>query len=237
VAGRIWISATAKGWLVHGYGRGGFRQEAPGPDVYREAELENVSGYGLDLGAVAEPLPRLRVGAAVSNLVGGSWRPARGPRVRTVSVQAGPDGGMEVSEETTPYLGSDDDGSEEARMGQALWRGTRFPAVLRAGASVEMGAGTLSAATSTTLVIGGLDPRWDAVPRTLAWSGAGRLPIRASYGWGSGARQLAVGLHLGGCRREWDVAASRRSGPWGSVAGASVSLTTGSAGRCGLLRP
>lgn len=236
VAGRVWLGATAKGWLVHSYARGAFTASEPGPDVYREALLENIPGYGLDVGVIAQPLPRLRLGAAVSNLVSGSWRPERGPRVRNVSVTEGVDGEMEVTATTSPYLGAEDDGTEESRAGLALWRSSRFPAVLRAGASVETNAGTISAATSTELSDGGLDPRWDATPLTVAFTGAGRLPVRASYGWGSDTRQLSLGLRLGGCTRRWDVSVTRRSGAWGSTLGAGLSLTTGSAAGCNLFR-
>jgi hypothetical protein len=108
--------------------------------------------------------------------------------------------------------------------------------VLRAGASMEMDVGTISAATSTGLSEGGLDPRWDATPVTLAFAGAGRLPLRASYGWGSEARQLSLGVGLGSCRRKWNVGVTRRSGEWGSTFGAGVSLTTGSAAGCDVFR-
>ncbi len=236
VAGRVWLGATAKGWLVHSYARGAFAAAEPGPDVYREALLENIPGYGLDVGLIAQPTPRLRLGAAVSNVVSGSWRPKRGPRVRTVSVTENPDGEPEVVGSTSPYLGAEDDGSEESRAGLALWRSSRFPAVLRAGASIETNAGTISAATSTELTDGGLDPRWDATPITLAFAATGRVPLRASYGWGSDARQLSMGLRLGDCRRRWDVSLTRRSGEWGSTLGAGLSLTTGSAAGCNLFR-
>jgi hypothetical protein len=198
--------------------------------------LENVPGYGLDVGVMAQPLPRLRIGAAVSNVVSGSWRPARGPRVRSVSVVEDADGQQEVTATTSAYLGAEDDGTDESRAGLALWQSARHPAVLRAGASMEMDVGTISAATSTGLSEGGLDPRWDSTPVTLAFAGAGRLPLRASYGWGSEARQLSLGLGLGSCRRKWNVGVTRRSGEWGSTFGAGVSLTTGSAAGCDVFR-
>ena len=236
VAGRVWLGATAKGWLVHSYARGAFTSAEPGPDVYREALLENIPGYGVDVGVITQPMARLRLGAAVSNVVSGSWRPERGPRVRTVSITEGADGEPEVTATTSPYLGAEDDGTEESRAGLALWRSARFPAVLRAGVSLETNSGTISAATSTELTEGGLDPRWDATPVTLAFAGTGRMPVRASYGWGSDARQLSLGLRLGGCRRQWNVALTRRSGEWGSALGAGFSLTTGSAAGCNLFR-
>lgn len=236
VAGRVWLGATAKGWLVHSYARGAFTGPEAAPDVYREAVLENIPGYGVDVGLMAQPLPRLRLGAAVSNVVSGSWRPKRGPRVRTVSVAEGPDGDAEVTATTSAYLGAEDDGTEESRAGLALWRSARFPAVLRAGATMELDVGTLSAAASSDLTEGGLDPRWDATPVTLAFAGSGRLPLRASYGWGGQASQISLGLRLGTCRRQWHVGAMRRTGEWGSTIGATLSLTTGSAAGCNLFR-
>lgn len=232
VAGRVWLGASAKGWLVHRYARGTFVGGEPAEEVYREAMLDNIPGYGLDVGMLAEPLPRLRLGVAVSNVFSGSWRPDRGPRVRTVSVTEGPDGDHEVAATTSPYLGAEDDGTEEWRAGMALWRSATFPAVLRAGASAELEVGTLSAATSVGLKAGGFDPRWDATPYTVAFAGSSRLPVRGSFGWGADARHVSLGMRLGSCQRQWHAAITHRSGDWGSAVGASVSLTMGSAAGC-----
>ncbi len=233
--GRVWLGATGKGWLAHSYARGAFSSAEPGVDVFRETVFRNIPGWGVDVGVLAEPLPRLRVGAAVSNVLTGSWRPERGARVREVSVIPAGDG-AEVSATISPYLG-ENDGSVEAGLAAALWRSAIYPTVLRAGATAETGAGAVSFAASTTLREGGLDPRLGAAPFTVAFAGAGRFPVRASYAWGDSLRRVSLGTRLGGCRRSWSAGMTRGSAPWGTSLGLSVTVTTGSAAGCDVFHP
>lgn len=237
VLGSVWLGATAKGWLVHSYARGAFRGDEPGEDVFREAVIENVPGYGLDVGVLAEPLARVRVGVSVSNLVAGAFRPKNGPRIRAVTVVEGEDGALDVVESNGPYLGEGDEDTEDGRLGAALWESAGFPTVVRAGGSVETDAGSFSAAWRGSLREGGLDPEWQAAPYTLAFAGSASVPVRASYAWGDQARAMALGIRLGPCERQWVASVVRRTGPWGTTFGASASLSIGSTAGCDLFRP
>ena len=236
VLGALWVGATAKGWWVHSYARGSFRGHEPAEEVYREVTIRDVPGYGLDVGMVAQPVERVRVGASVSNVVAGAFRPKHGPRVRLVSVLPGEGGEMEVTETHGPYLGTEDDGTEEAGLGRALWESVAYPAVLRAGGTVETDAGSFSAALRSTLRAGGLDAEWDASPYALAYTGPARLPFRASYAGGADTRAVSLGLRLGPCERRWNVGLVRRTGRWGTTYGASASLAVGSSAGCDLFR-
>ena len=236
VVGALWVGATAKGWWLHSYARGAFRGTEPAEEVYREVGIQNVPGWGLDLGVVAQPFARVRLGASVSNAVSGAFRPKNGPRVRLVSVVPGEEGGLEVTETHGPYLGAEDDGTEEGRLGRELWESVAFPAVLRVGGTIETDAGAFSAALRTDLAGGGLEPGWDATPYTLAYAGTGAFPLRASYAWGGDTRLVSVGMRLGRCERRWHLGAVRRTGPWGTAYGASASVSVGSAAGCDLFR-
>lgn len=235
VLGTVWIGATVKGWLVHSYARGGFSADVPGEDVYREAVIENVPGYGVDLGVLFQPAARVRVGLSASNIAAGAFRPKSGPRVRDVGVVAA-DGGYEVVEAMSPHLGSGDEDTEEGRLAARLWGSLAFPAVLRAGGSVETELGSLSAAWRATVRDGGLDPEWLAAPYTVAFSGNSMLPVRASYSWGGKTHSLGLGVQMGSCERRWVAGVVRQSGEWGSSIGTSVSLSIGSAAGCDVFR-
>lgn len=236
VLGALWVGATAKGWWLHSYARGSFRGDEPAEEVYREVAIRDVPGFGVDLGVVGQPAERVRVGASVSNLVAGAFRPKNGPRVRLVSVVPGEGGEVEVTESYGPYLGAEDDGTEEAHLGRELWESVAFPAVLRAGGTVETDAGSFSAALRSTLRGGGLDPEWDASPYTLAYAGPAALPLRASYAWGGDSRSIALGVRLGRCERRWNLGVTRRTSPWGTSYGAAASVTVGSSTGCDLFR-
>jgi hypothetical protein len=109
--GGFWLGATAKGWWVHEYARGSFLSDKPGDEVYRETVIHDVPGYGLDLGLLAQPAERIRVGASVTNLVSGAFRPRNGPRVRVASIIPREGGEAEVTETHSPFLGTEDDGT------------------------------------------------------------------------------------------------------------------------------
>lgn len=236
VLGSVWVGATAKGWLAHSYSRGGFRGDAPGEDVFRETGIENVPGYAVDVGVLAQPVARVRVGVSASNVVSGAFRPKNGPRVRDVAVLQGATGGYEVVESNGPYLGKGDEDTEGGRLAAALWESVGFPTVVRAGGSLETDAGSFSAAWRATVRDGGLDPEWQAAPFTLAFTGSASMPVRASYAWGSDAKSLGLGVRLGTCERQWVASVVRRTGPWGVSFGFSASLAVGSAAGCDLFR-
>jgi hypothetical protein len=234
--GTLWMGATAKGWWVHEYARGSFLGDEPGEEIYRETAIRDVPGYGLDLGLLAQPAERIRVGASVTNLVSGAFRPRKGPRVRVVSILPGEDGEADVTETQGPFLGTEDDGTEDARRARALWESFGYPVVLRLGATVESDVGSFSAAARTPVRDGGLDPELAAGPYTLAYAGPGSLPVHLSYAWGGEGRALSAGVRLGTCERRWTVAMVRRASAWGTTYGASASLTVGSAAGCDVFR-
>jgi hypothetical protein len=233
--GGLWLGATAKGWWVHSYARGAFRASTPGEDVYREVVLRNVPGYGLDLGVVAQPVERVSLGASVTNVFSAAVRPKNGPRVRTVSVLPG-EGGVEVTASYGPFLGTADDSTEDAGLARDLWESASFPAVLRAGGTVETDAGSFSAAARSTLSEGGLDPEWDAARYTLAYRGPAAFPVSASYAYGNWAKTVGLGVRVGGCQRRWNLGLVRRSGAWGAGYGGSLSVSIGSAAGCDVFR-
>jgi hypothetical protein len=234
--GSVWVGAAAKGWLVHSYARGAFQAEEPGEEVYREVAVRNVPGLGLDVGMAIQPSQRVRVGVSVSNVVAGAFRPKAWPRVRTVSVvPTGPEA-VEVTESEGPNVQPEDDGTEDARLAHALWETLNYPAVLRAGGSVETDLGSIAGAVRTTLTEGGLDPEWEASPYTLAYAGPGALPVNASYAWGGGTSAVSLGLRVGTCERRWYLAVVRRETPWGTTLGTSASLTLGSRSGCDVFR-
>lgn len=236
LVGSVWVGASAKGWWLHSYGRGAFGADEPGEEVYREVGIRDVPGYGVDVGIAAQPVERARLAVSISNVVSGAFRPNHGPRVRLVSVVPGDDGKLVVTDTHGPYLGAEDDGTEDGRLGRELWESVDFPAVLRAGGTVDTDAGAFSAALRSTLRAGGLDPEWDAAPYTLAYTGPAALPLRTSYAWGAETRSAAVGLRLGRCERRWTLALVRRTGPWGTTWGTSATMSIGSAAGCDLFR-
>lgn len=234
--GSVWVGATAKGWLVHSYARGAFDAQAPGEDVYREVEARNVPGAGLDVGLLAQPMERLRVGVSVSNVVAGAFRPKDWARVRTVSVLPGTDQTVEVTESKGPWLRREDEGTDDAQRAADLWSALNFPAVLRAGVSLDTNMGVLGGAVRTTLAAGGLDSEWDASRYSVAYAGPGTLPVKAWYSWGGESTSASVGVRLGSCERRWALGLVRRVGEWGTTYGLSASLTVGSPAGCDLFR-
>lgn len=235
VIGKVWLGGTAKGWVVHSYGRGEFLAGGPGEAAYREVSVRGVPGYGADLGVLAQPLDRVRLGIAFANVAQGAFRPENGPRVRDVEVVEAPEG-PEVVETVGPHVGQGDEGTDEGRMASALWSSASFPVVFRAGASYSAEIGSLAVAWRRTLRAGGLDPDWLAASNTIAFAGSPRLPIRLSYAWGGGTRGVAIGLLGGSCERGWAVAVERRVGPWGLTTGGSASVTLGSRSGCDQFR-
>lgn len=230
--GDLWVGVTAKGWWAHEYARGAFRTDQPGEDAYREVAVRNAPGYGVDLGVVAQPVERIRIGGAISNIISGALRPSTGPRVRVVSVLPGEDGAGEVHETFGPALGPDDDATEEGAMASRLWQSLSFPSVLRGGVAVESDYGTFSGATMFVVRHGGMMPAWSAAPFTVAFAGRSALPVNVSYAWGSGSQVASAGLVTGTCERRWSIGVVRRKSPWGIAYGASAGLSLGSTAGC-----
>lgn len=220
--GQLWVGATAKGWLAHGFATGRFLADLPAHEVYDEIAVRDVPGAGLDLGLAGRIAGVARYGVSLANVYGASFTPSRGPRVRTVSVRH--EAGGYVVEES---YGSEQPAGEEgasADRARRLWDEALFPAVLRAGASLDTPAGTWSAAYARTLREGGLAERLRA-PYTVAWRGTGRLPLRVSHGFGAEEEITAVGIGVGPCDRQLVVSGERQVGEGGAGYGASVSFT------------
>jgi hypothetical protein len=221
--GPVWVGATGKGWYLHTHARGAFTADAPGMEVYRETVFRDVPGYGLDVGIAASPGP-LRLAGSISNAFAGTVRPASGPRERTVSVEETPGGRALVTEQVGPEIGFDDLDTAPYAAARRAWDDTFFPAVLRAGAAWDVELGTMALAFTQVLREGALEPEGSTDRFTASVRGAERLPLRASYGWGDGARTYALGVDVGSCARRWTLGVSRRDGPEGSSAGVSASL-------------
>ncbi|HEX8831155.1 MAG TPA: hypothetical protein VF705_08330 [Longimicrobium sp.] len=221
--GPVWVGATGKGWFLHTHARGAFVSDAPGAEVYRETVFRDVPGYGLDVGIAASPGP-LRLAASVSNAFAGTVRPGFGPRERTVSVQETPGGRALIIEQVGPEIGFDDLDTAPYAAARRAWDNAFFPAVLRAGAAWAGELGTAALAFAQVLRQGGLEPERSTDRFTASVRGAERLPLRASYGWGDGARSYALGVDVGSCARRWTLGVSRRDGAEGSSVGLSASL-------------
>jgi len=151
-------------------------------------------------------------------------RPGSGPRERSVSIAQDPEGGTTVTEALGPEIGFGDLGTPPFAAANAAWEGAYFPAVLRAGAAWDTGVGTVAVAASEVLRQGGLEPSGSADRFTASFRGTPRLPLRASYGWGDGARSYALGLDAGSCARRWALGVARRQGREGTSMGISASL-------------
>ncbi|HEX8361897.1 MAG TPA: conjugal transfer protein TraF [Longimicrobium sp.] len=221
--GAVWAGATAKGWYLHTYARGAFVADAPGGEVYRETVFRGVPGYGLDLGVAANPGP-LRLAASVSNVFAGTVQSGSGPRERSVSVEENPGGRALVTEQVGPEIGFADLDSASYTDARRAWDDALFPAVLRAGAAWDAGAGTVALAITEVLRQGGLEPARSTDRFTASVRGTERLPLRASYGWGDGARSYTLGLDAGSCARRWTLGVAYRDGSEGSSIGLSASL-------------
>ena len=221
--GPVWAGATGKGWYLHTHARGAFASDAPGADVYRETVFRGVPGYGVDVGIAAAPGP-LRLAATVSNAFAGSVRPGSGPRERVVSVIENPAGRATVAETTGPEIDFGDLGTESYAVANRAWEDAYFPSVLRVGAAWDAEFGTLALAASQVLRQGGLEPEGSTDRFTASLRGTPRLPLRASYGWGDGARSYGVGFDAGSCARRWTLGVERREEPRGTSMGLSASL-------------
>lgn len=221
--GPVWIGATGKGWYLHTYARGAFASDAPGMEVYSETIFRGVSGYGVDVGIAAAPGP-VRLAVSLSNAFAGTVRPGSGPRERTVSIKQDPDGGTTVTEALGSEIGLGDLGTPPFAAANAAWEGAHFPSVLRAGAAWDAEFGTVAVAASEVLRQGGLEPEGSTDRFIASFRGTPRLPLRASYGWGAGARSYAVGFDAGSCVRRWTLGVARHQGPEGMSMGLAASL-------------
>jgi hypothetical protein len=221
--GPVWAGATGKVWYLHTYARGAFVSDAPGAEVYRETIFRGVPGYGLDVGIAAAPGP-VRLALSLSNALAGTVRPGSGPRERTVSVAQEPDGRAAVTEALGPEIGFGDMDTPPFAAASAAWEGAHFPSVLRAGAAWDAGFGTMAIAASEVLRQGGLEPEGSTDRFTASFRGTPRLPLRASYGWGDGARSYALGFDAGSCARRWTLGVERSEGPEGTSMGLSAAL-------------
>lgn len=220
--GQLWLGGTAKVWLAHGFAGGRFLADLPRHEVYDEISVRDAPGVGLDVGLAGRIAGVVRYGVSLANVYEASFTPSRSPRVRTVSVRGGA-GGYVVEESFGPEQPAGEEGAHSERT-RRLWDEAIFPAVLRAGASVDTPVGSWSAAYARTLRGGGLAERLRA-PYTLAWRGTGRLPVRVSHGFGAEEEVTAVGLGLGPCDRQLVVSGERHAGEGGTGYGASVSFT------------
>ncbi len=217
--GPVWAGATGKAWYLHTHARGIFVADAPGGEVYRETVFRGVPGYGVDVGISASPGP-LRLAASVSNALAATVRPGSGPRERSVSVEENAAGRAIVTERLGPEIGFDSLDTAARRA----WDEAFFPTVLRAGAAWETEAGRVALAFSEVLRQGGLERAGSTDRFAASVRGPGRFPLRASYGWGGGARSYTFGMDAGSCARRWTVGMSYREGTEGSSVGLSASL-------------
>jgi hypothetical protein len=221
--GPVWAGATAKGWYLHTHARGAFVADSPGTEVYRETVFRGVPGYGFDAGVAANP-GRVRLAASVSNAFAATNRPAVGPWERTVSVEENPGERARVSERLGPEIGFSDLDTDPYSAARRAWDEVFFPSVLRAGAAWDAEFGTLALAATQVLREGRLEPAHGRERFTASVRGTGRFPLRASYGWGGGARICALGIDAGSCARRWTLAATRGTGSAGTSFGLSASL-------------
>lgn len=224
--GQVWAGVTAKGWYVHDFGIGTFAQGLSDGEVYSEASVEGVPGFGIDFGIAGRVADRVRYGVAVANLYQQTFDPREGARERVILVARDDAGRPLVEERFGPEIGESDPDVAAARRVNALWKRAAFPSVLRAGLAYEAGsAGVFAGAVRSDLLASGLDAGWSEAPVSVAWSGPTNLPLRLSYGWGEGVSALNAGVVFGRCDRRWAVAAGRRSGELGSALQLSASLT------------
>jgi hypothetical protein len=135
-----------------------------------------------------------------------------------------PSGRALVTETIGPEIDFGDLGTEQYTAANTAWEEAYFPSVLRAGAAWDGRLGTMALAASQVLRQGGLEPEGSTDRFTASFHGTARLPLRASYGWGDGARSYAVGFDAGSCARRWTLGVERREGPRGTSMGLSASL-------------
>lgn len=210
VFGRVWIGTAAKGWWVHQFATGAFHADLPAADVYRETALGKVGGLGLDAGVAGRTAGRIWYGIAVSNAFETSFRPASGPRTRSVAAVETDGGELEFAESWSAPIADDDPDADAVARARALWDGTRFPSVLRAGVAWESGVGAVSAAVSERLGHGGLDPSGVEPERSFGWSDSEER-FRVAYGWGTEHSVLSAAVSGGGCNRRWTAGVRRSS--------------------------
>lgn len=223
VLGRVWTGAAAKGWWVHQYARGSFLADLPAGAVYRETALGQAGGLGVDVGVAGLAGGKFWYAVSASNVYTATFRPGSAPRAREVNVVDAAGGGVRFRETLSPEIRSDDPDPERLAAARDLWEETRYPSVIRAGASWRAGWGTLSGAVSETLRTGGLEVARGEPGRTLAWQNpAGRF--RASYGWGGSGSVLSAAVSGGRCDRRW-TAGLRRSSRGGYGVAFDLSLS------------
>lgn len=223
VFGRLWVGAAAKGWWVHDFATGAFQADLPAADLYRETRLGKVGGVGVDAGLAGRTRGGIWYGIAVANAFESSFRPASGPRTRSVSVVQSDGGELEFSETTSAPIGDDDPDPDAVARANALWDATRYPSVVRAGIAWEGRWGTVGAAVSERLSDGGLDPADGEPRRSLGWHDPAKR-FRVGYGWGTGRSVLSAAVSTGGCNRRWTAGVRRSSaGEYGVTLDLSLS--------------
>lgn len=214
------LGGTVKGRWTHLHGRGVVGGE--GGETYRERLVRGVPGASLDLGAVAEPVPGVRVSAVVTDLVRVTLRPQGGPRVRSITSDS-----SGVRESYGPALDGSD-GTDEARAADELYRATVPGTWVRAGVGWDAPLGTVAAAVERRLRSGGLDGE---LPGSR-WSGsfalpAGWWPLRVAAARGSGTSAWSVGWVSRACRFPWAVSVGRERASRGAPAALSLSASLG----------
>ena len=214
------LGGTMKGRWTHLHGRGVVGGEWG--EAYRERLIRDVPGASLDLGAVAEPVPSLRMSAVVTDLVRVTLRPLDGPRVRSITADS-----SGVRESHGPSLDGSD-GVDEARAADELYRATVPGTWLRAGVGWDAPLGTVATAVETRLRSGGLDGEVGG----SRWSGsyalpAGWWPLRVAAARGSGSSAWSVGWVSRACRFPWAVSVGRERVSRGAPAAISLSASLG----------
>lgn len=221
VVGPVWIGATGKGWVLHSHAAGRFLAPGLGTDVYDEVQIDNVVGYGVDVGFALRPIAGVRLGGSLSNAYSAVVRPKEAPRLRTVSAVRGTGGDVEVSSAWHGRVDAGDRGTPLFDRVEAFWSDAAYPAMLRLGGALDTPWGTFAGAYQEELRSGGLEPSWGVDRYTAAFRG-GRL--RVMTGWGAGQRQYGIGLSGQACERMWTIGVGRRSDEHGSAFSVNGSL-------------
>lgn len=200
--GAMWLGATAKGVWIHSAGRGGigrdeftiagrpFSCEAANPLVC-EARFRNVPGYGVDVGVAVEPVPGIKFGASVQNVVAGLIRPE--DPVEVVNWQEG-----SVVDQVRVYDEADE-GTFAYRLSESAWEELLPAAVVRGGASWRTSFGTIAGAVERDIRPGlGETVDGSGVGYSMSYQLPG-IPLRASRSSAPGVERIEVGAVLGGC--------------------------------------
>ncbi len=167
---------------------------------YLEVLARGGRGLSLDVGAAMEPLPRLTVSAALSNLIGGMWW-SNETLIRSLSLTE-----EEIDEDmferfdgsTRPFV-AENEPAEAAELATTLRDGARLPPTFRLGAAYSpWTGGTVGVALQRRLMSGRMAGDWDP---TLSLGVQQRLwivSLRAGYGLlADGGNLLSGGLSLG----------------------------------------